>query len=333
MLVNSIEIIQEKVKKVASSLQWEDLETSVETVEMKHIKPLLGSAFYNSLNNKFNESSPNLSNKEKALQNLIHYAVSYLAVVEWIPEGILTLTGSGIYIPKTADMSIPWQWQTDKMEFSCLNKGFSGLDDILEFLEENKDEADFDLWEQSGYYTIIKDLFVNNTKEFNKYYSINNSRRIFLRLAQTMRKVEDFYAISNLGRPYYDELKEKIKEEDLEEDDEKIINEFLNKAIVYQTIAIALAEGMLELGPDGVYINVFNTGTQQKNNPSDQRLYTAANKAKMDSFNYFQQMRNYLNENASNQKYATYFNSPQYTDPSKLPGVTNKKSNSFYAAK
>ena len=88
----------------------------------------------------------------------------------------------------------------------------------------------------------------------------------------------------------------------------------------YQELATARAidEEILQFGPDGIEIKEFkaggsNDGSQASKNL--QQIVIVKKAAEEKGQNAIKRLRNYLNKNASANKYANYFHSDLYDDP------------------
>lgn len=187
----------------ASSVDFEELKQSFEDAEREFIIPVIGQAQYDALNDKYTISGTSgLNVKEKALLEKIQSPLARFGMMQWLPEGILKVTGDGVHIVTTDSMKTPFAHQVDRLEFRWLKAGYTGIDSLLEFMETNKD--DYPAWTGSSAYSIFKECFINSAKEFSSIHGIGDSRRIFLKIKDTMKTVEDFFIVANVGKAYYD---------------------------------------------------------------------------------------------------------------------------------
>ncbi len=329
MLINDIETVQEIVK-ITRSIDFDQLKTSIQQAEELFIIPAIGQEQYDALNSAAGPVSPDLDGPKTKLLRKIEVSLSWFAVMLWLPEGMIKVTADGPIVVTSENTKTPWQWQIDKVEIKYLNAGFRALENLYAFLEANK--ADYPLWTSSTAYTESRENFIPNATIFNKYYHIDNSRRMYVRLKPYMLKLEDFYIKPLLGEEYYDELKAVISTVDPSDDDQVVVN-YVRKIMAPLSIHRALEEGMLDVGPDGVFINLFDSGTNKKQAPADRRIQNVADRALADAEIYIQQLKTFLNKNASSILYETYFESSTYTDPATDTKFPNSKDNSFYVAR
>jgi hypothetical protein len=314
----------------ASSVDFEELKQSFEDAEREFIIPVIGQAQYDALNDKYTISGTSgLNTKEKALLEKIQSPLARFGMMQWLPEGILKVTGDGVFIVTTDTMKTPFAHQVDRLEFRWLKAGYSGIDSLLEFMESNKD--DYPAWTGSSAYSIFKECFINSAKEFSSIHGIGDSRRIFLKIKDTMKTVEDFFIVANVGKAYYDALKTAIAAGSVSEDDKKTIV-YIQKAVAKLTIARALEEKIIEIGPQGIYLSVFNDTVNERTAPGsgrnnlngiDARLDTTINRANVDGQAYLKQLRNFLNANATTEKYPVYFASSLYQKAGTANTLTN----------
>ena len=223
MLIKDIETLSQIVNKT-EGLDFENIKSSIEDAELYFIIPIIGQDYYDELNDEYVKISPALSEEDQKALKKIQKALAYFAMVLWMPEGAIKVSGTGLQVVSTEELKTAGERKVDKLEFKYLDSGYRAIDSLLEFLEKNS--SDYSTWKESEAYTVFKESFINNAKTFNKNYSIGNSRRTFLRMKAMMKKCEDFYIQSNLGVDFFTEIKTQIKEDNISEDN-KIILDFI----------------------------------------------------------------------------------------------------------
>jgi hypothetical protein len=329
MLIKKIQTVQEFVNS-AASLTLDQLKSPIQDAEEAFIVPVLGRELYDDLCTAYEPVSSALSGPGKLLLPYLQKAISFFAMALWVPEGMVKVDGDGIHIVSNDTMKTAFQWQTDKLELNYLNKGYNAIESLYAYLERNKD--DFPTWTSSTAYSESRELFVPNAYLFNAHFYINGSRRLFMRLRPTIKKVEDFYIKATLGEEYFNELKATIAVADPVEEDQIVIL-YIRNALTQLAIAKAVKEGLLDVNADGVFINIFNSGTQVKQPVEGEYRYQYAHTCHQDGENYLTQLRKYLNKNASLAEYTTYFNSDTWTDPSDPLIFPNSTTNGYYSTR
>lgn len=173
------------------------------------------------------------------VRKLFGEAIAHWSLLLALPTINILISNSGtktVEVDKTA----PADWR-DKRDLSrSLFKTFNeALDDAFQIMEENVD--DFPEWQVSKYYTIFKELIVQQTSQFNDYYNIRENRQTFIALKSPMREVEDQYLLGLLGECTLNFLKSKSND--------PIVNkaqEYARKAVVALTVAKVAVTGTFE---------------------------------------------------------------------------------------
>ena len=338
MLFKDLEEIKKYVNS-AESVDFNQLKSSIEDAERMFIIPIISQAQYDDLNDKYTVAgNAGLETKEKKLLEKIQNPLARFAYMLWMPEGMIKVTGDGFQIVSDDKMKTAWQWQTDKLEFKMMTAGYAGIDSLLEFLESNK--ADYPLWTASSAFTIFKECFINTAKDFSSRHNIGDSRRVFLKIRDLMKTVEDFYIVPNIGQAYFDALKTSIAEDNVSTDDKKTL-EFIQKAVAKLTISKALQERVVDINNNGIYINVFHDGINERSAPGtgrgsingiDVRLDNSIRSTTVDGQTYLKQLRTFLNANAASDKYALYYNSGPYVAPGTVNKLKNSQASRIYKA-
>lgn len=310
---------------VNKSFDISDLTPFIKQVEQEIIIPNISKEQYDDLNDEYNETTPSLSAEQTALLEKLQPAIAYLAFSKWIPFGQVQIDNAGIRIASDENMKTAFQWQTDKLEDRSLYMGFTFLEQALVFMEENK--ADYDLWTDSDEYDTYKECFINNAIDFDKYYSINASRLLFLSLKPTMRKVQDFNIKAAVDSDTYQDILDEIKSGTITAANQALLN-FIKPAVAHLTIARAVNEKTVIIMPNGL-IRIKNVGFMTVNafdSASGEMVDALKRSAELDGQNYLKQLRDYLNTNATESVYADYYNSDLYIDTSSTENITNSTS-------
>lgn len=81
---------------------------------------------------------------------------------------------------------IPWQWQLDKDDEIQLDKYYSAVDALIDYL----DEVNLTEWKNSDYKKATKTLLINSATKFDRYYPIGGSGRMYILLLPFLRETE-----------------------------------------------------------------------------------------------------------------------------------------------
>ncbi len=286
MILTSTTDIKKHIS-VSSSFVFEDFEPYIDQAVNQFTRNFVGD-----LQEELADEAPAGENKpilDKA-RGLLQNALVNFGMYIYIPIGAIMFDGSGMSNAKSDQREpISWQQQND-IQRRMLTAGHTAMDLLLELMEKNK--ALFPDWAGSEYYTESKELIVNNTGVFNKYYHIFNSRQTYLALKPSLRQVEDQYLSSFLCSALVEHLKETdptgIKKE---------LKTTLQKAIVAFTVAKVASEGLFVINPTGMKLQ-FNQLPNDKVQPVDYAFLDKTAKAQLSNGqNYLKLVRTLITEN------------------------------------
>lgn len=302
---------------VAESMSKEVFMPFIADAERQYLIPAIGKDLFNELDLHYNDENFTLTEEEEDLLAKCQAVIAPYAFMLWIPSGQLLISDAGIRIANTETHKTAFQWQIDKLSSSLLKKAGSALDDLYNFLEENK--ADWDLWTESSVYTEFKDCFISTTEQFSKLYNlIGNSRRNFVAIKSCMLKVQEFTISAALGEDFYNELLEEHKD-GLSGANADLLP-YIQKALAPLTMAKAYAELNVAIDERGVLM-FDNLGSSLVSNPSGQPkpeyLSKLEKQAQEDGLAYLQKMKDFLKANISD--YDTYAASDAYDSENNNP--------------
>ena len=221
--------------------------------------------------------------------------ISNAAFKDYIPEGELDISENGIRITVTDNKKQAFQWQIEKLEKKYESASDSNLELLLKLLNENLPL--FDDWTSSPAYVANKVNFVYSANQFNLFSKTKITHTQFIELQPVISYVEDFYINSALGDDFYDELKERIK--DGEDRDEPPADPATSQADEYDKVFKLI---------NGAVVNYVASETGEKAgfDPDDGDKKAA---------HYMQRLVEYLNNKASADLFAKYYESDKYTAP------------------
>ena len=136
---------------------------------------------------QFDVSVNNADAKHMELMSIVKKSAFNIALSSWLPIGKVFISEAGIQYGVDKDKQASSEDKADAIN-AARNKGFKAIDQMLEFLEANA--TTFIVWAGSDSFTIQKDSYIRNAKEFA---IINGSRSVFLRLKSHIQDVERQY--------------------------------------------------------------------------------------------------------------------------------------------
>jgi len=278
------------------------IEPSVEDRERELKEKYLGEDLFDLLVSYAGGSTSVSISDEDYLAQVLYYsrrAVANLSLMDYMPEGQLNISESGIRINTgEGSMKQAFEWQIKNLQAKYEKTGYLALESLLKYLEENAEH--FSTWTESDAYTANKAWFINTAKVFNENFFIDNSRLIFLKLLPDMKKVEEFYIRPAIGDDFFDELKTFILNDNMP----------TSYSTVISLIRGAVANFTMFHGSD--YIPYYKKkGQLEIKKPEELENWGNT---------YIQKLIYYLNNNASASKFTNFYNSDQYTDPDDYTG-------------
>lgn len=298
---------------IESISSFENVAPYIEQAQMKYIIPAISKAQFDYLFNKYDNN--NGTSIEKEGIEKLQRALAHFAYMLAIPVLQLRISDLGIHIDVTENRKTAFEHQIVKLEKSFAASAFTSLEDALIFMEDNT--ASFSIWAGSSAFTEFKGSLIATATEFNTYYNIESSRRLFTAMMPVMRKVIDFYIKPAINETFYNELIQDIIDNDLSSDDLKIVN-MLKPAFAALTVSLSLVPLSLTLDSRGVVIfdNTGTSGTMENIKPGDKGyIGMLEERMRADGMAYLKSTVDYLNANASGSLYATFFNSSAYVAP------------------
>ncbi len=286
----------------------------VTEAEVGTIIPAISQAQYDDLNGAYNNEPYTLSPAQTKLLAKVQAALTCFAFNLWLPFGQVQIDNSGIRIANTDTMKTAFQWQTDKLDQSSLQSGFSALEQLLVFMEANK--SDYSLWAGSSSYTVYKSLFITTAIQFDTLFSINQSRLVFISLMPAMKKVEDFFIRAVLDPATFASIKSDITSGTVGADNQALLN-YIQPAVAHLAIAKGLTDKSITLNDRGVltFRDVGRITTKAYEPAASDILDAIQRQANEDGRAYLKILTDYLNANASSSKYTSYFSSSLYVAP------------------
>jgi len=285
-------------------------------VEENKITSILGNALYVSLSAEYLAGTIVANSVKEKLLFKIQKALVNLALEQYSSLAQLSFSDSGIRQMEDANFKSPKQWQIDDLRDYFFMKGYRAIDELLSFLETNK--ASFPTWvSDSSAYTINKKFIVSDTRSFQNYYDIKESRLTFIALQPTMRIIEMMHIMPNISIGLFNRIKTQIEANNITADIKNILD-LLQLAITQFTISRAIDTKIIELSNEGIYSRGFrstmdNAREKIKSNSADRQ--NAQDSCIKIAESAMENLRIFLNENASAILYPEYFTSPLYVAP------------------
>jgi hypothetical protein len=265
-----------------------------------------------------------LNDHHKKLLDKIRYPLANYAYLQYIPFAQVAITASGIHIEVNDQKKTAFEWQINQLRQSLADAADNGIEQLYLFLEENK--TTYADWATSSERTVLKECFINTASEFNYFYNIGNSRRIFRSIRDIMIQEEERIK-SVICQPLFNAIKAEILSGTISPAYKALLT-YIKPAVAFYTIASALIRLDVKITPEG--IQAFSTSdrmTQEVRTPAElQRIANLTHHLTASADEKIQQLINFLHQNIG--AYPFYSGSPCYTPPGNAPA--NDTSTPFF---
>lgn len=239
-----------------------------------------------------------LTGDSASLLKLMQEALVRLSFADYATQGQLEISDSGFHNVKAKDRGVAWQWQMHEVRDGLKFTGYKALEKCLEFLW-SKANSTFPLWNASAEKDERLSLFINTSKEFQRYYNIHDNACVYWYIRPKIRQVMEQDIRPVLGTSLYNTLLTEIKGRNLTNVN-KVLLDVANRAIAYGSILKSIPE-LTTLLTDAGIIERFTSdrATQQASNPArDTNMSLVQRNAEKEYIRAIQYLSDYLNENA-----------------------------------
>lgn len=128
------------------------------------------------------------SGENETLSAKVKRPMAILATLRMYQKNDLSHEDDGRKFKTSTDNGekLPWEWQLDRDDAMHLESYYRGVDALIRFL----DGSDIAEWKESETYKVRQSLIIRNGLEFNRYFPIENSERMYLLLVPFIREAQ-----------------------------------------------------------------------------------------------------------------------------------------------
>lgn len=277
--------------------------------EVNFLVPVLTNELYNSL--VVDNANGSLSQKQQQLVKLAKGAAANLAYFEALPILQVNFSEKGITSKETDDHAPLHKWEYNKVADFLQSAGYLYLEQMIEYLVAN---AEYLNWQNEA---ITKTFFATGAS-FNKYFTLAKPHVMFPKLKTVIAE-----GAMKLAETIGEETVNALINGPEENEDNVVKQKFdcaivlAKRFIVFYTINKSIERFSVAMTEYGFTVI---GGTDQAdlsfagnvNAPASQ-LSLLHNSTRKDAERYLSSLRAYLNNNASEELFADYFNSSYYT--------------------
>lgn len=320
-LINDIsEIKAVSTINVTNSLtMWQPY---IDEAQETFIKPVIGKQLLTELD-EYAQSSGSTEDLWDELLSKVQKPLALYALNLGADEMAISISGQGIQVAQTDTHRPAPQYQIQNIKENWMRRAHVWMDVLLAFLEENKDTF-------TSYVSSYNDLFIRSAEEFQQHQDIHSSRRVYIQLLPVIRSIEKKYIKPTLSDDYYDELKEAMQGSTDMSDDDQAILDLIRPALAHMTMARALQEISIDFLDWGIFETASSTfsNISNKQTANRERIAVMQQACEEDGKAELKALQEYLDTNAAEDKYATYYNSDTYIAEDEVPQTRNQFENS-----
>ena len=202
---------------------------------------VIGRAVYDKAENAYLKGE---GNDQVRLVQLVQRPIALLATLHYFQRNDVSHEDSGRKVKLSSDGTdkIPWEWQLDRDDSIHLQAYYSAVERLIRWLNESKD-AD---WQKSDAYRNAAGLLIRSGREFDSYFPISQSERMYILLLPFLREVQIDTVAPSYGEGF-DKLLDATSD----------VRYAASKALALLTMSVALRRMPLQLIPYSV-VQRFN---------------------------------------------------------------------------
>lgn len=238
-----------------TGLKWPSIQPSIQTAQLRYIKPILGAALYDSLLTEMQDTEvSDLTSPKQALAIRIQNALRRLSLYIYAPLGEIQLTDAGMMRTETNNQKSAFKYQTEAYQKAQLDMGFELLEELIDYMDSHA--GDYSTWTSTDEYKFYKSLFIKTGAQLQLHCSsIRYPRRLFLLLRSTMLTVQQTIIKEAITADIFDALIAKNQSTTPNfTDEEKELLDKLKPAIANFTIARGLPTLLSTLDENGLHV-------------------------------------------------------------------------------
>jgi hypothetical protein len=291
---------------VSANMDIDNLAPHLDLIEEREIIPALGAAQFATI------TGTGLSGVLAQLQKLARRALVNLALYEGALGDFKVVMGDGgLRQEHSSNLKPAFERDTRDYIQDKFLKGYQALDAMLVFLEENENESALAPWKSSSAYTKYKELFLPSAADFKKYYSLVQSRYLFIQLRPDLEAAQEGEIADTLLPTLYNTLKSTWADGTISADNRKLIP-LIQRAMAHLTIANGLNKLAVKVDQRGITVyQSSSTDTVEQAIAAEQsKTQSLITRAQEEAALSLKRLTQFLQANIAD--YADYANDPAY---------------------
>ena len=191
---------------------------------------------------------------------LVQRPIAIMATLQMYRKNDVSHEDSGRKVVVASDGTdkIPWEWQLDRDDAIHMEEYYQAVEQLIDYLNKTQLKE----WMESEPKRLADTLLIRSGREFDKYFPIQSSERMYLLLVGFIREVQIRHIRPAYGVDKWDAL---LKERSTPESEVRFA---ACKATALLSMSLALLRMPLQLIPGGVVRNYMSENGMRESLPA-----------------------------------------------------------------
>lgn len=191
---------------------------------------------------------------------LVQRPIAIMATLQMYRKNDVSHEDSGRKVVVASDGTdkIPWEWQLDRDDAIHMEEYYQAVEQLIDYLNKTQLKE----WIESEPKRLADTLLIRSGREFDKYFPIQSSERMYLLLVGFIREVQIRHIRPAYGADKWDAL---LKERSTPESEVRFA---ACKATALLSMSLALLRMPLQLIPGGVVRNYMSENGMRESLPA-----------------------------------------------------------------
>lgn len=311
-LITTIAEVQKYIR-VSNALQYPTLEPSLNEVEMQELTFYLSADLLAEIIAE--KDAGTYTPRIDKIANYVIAAAACLSVFKAGPEIEVIISDNGINRLETENEKTAYGGQIVRFREMAANRAYKAIDTFLKTLEAY--EQDYPEWLSSEFYAQKGGMFIRSVQDFEAAgENIKGSALTFQSFIPIMKDIQAQRIQDALPTDMYEEILTQLDSDSLTPDNSYLLDHYINPAIAKLTIQEALTVLPVEVDHQGVQVNQLELAGDSRTQKSatmgaiEKKAWSVQGRGEF----YISNMKEYLNQNASDSKYPLWFGSSHYSE-------------------
>lgn len=191
---------------------------------------------------------------------LVQRPIAIMATLQMYRKNDVSHEDSGRKVVVTSDGTdkIPWEWQLDRDDAIHMEEYYQAVEQLIDYLNKTKLKE----WMDSEQKKLADTLIIRSGREFDKYFPIQSSERMYLLMVGFIREVQIRYIRPAYGIEKWEELLEERSTPESE------VHFSACKATALLSMSLAMLRMPLQLIPGGIVRNYMSENGMRESLPA-----------------------------------------------------------------